>query len=161
MELIDIVDEQNNVCGTSNVADAHEKKLRHRVVGVFVFDSDNQLYLQKDGKYGKRDLSVGGHVHLGESYADAAVRETEEELGLSIPLSHVTTFLPENARMNHFWSIYTATAPDAWVFQPTEEVSALERMSIPDIKKMIELDSGSFTYGFLNTLNELVHIRKL
>ena len=62
-EIVDIVDEKNNITGSADVATAHDKKLMHRVVGVFVFDKNGNLYLQKGNKYGKLDLSVGGHVH--------------------------------------------------------------------------------------------------
>lgn len=36
-ELVDIVDEQNNIVGVSDVATAHEQRLRHRVAGFVVF----------------------------------------------------------------------------------------------------------------------------
>ena len=160
-ELIDIVDEQNVVCGSADAATAHEQKLRHRVVGVFLFDSLQRLYLQKGGKYGKLDLSVGGHVHRGESYNDAARREMQEELDIDVPLQHVVTFLPEHARMNHFWAIYTATVPDDWIFLPTPEVSAIEKMDIRTIKELLAQDSEAFTHGFVNTFQELVRLRGL
>jgi hypothetical protein len=35
-EIVDIVDENNNVTGTSDVDTAHKKQLNHRVVGIFL-----------------------------------------------------------------------------------------------------------------------------
>lgn len=100
-EIVDIVDEKNNVVGSADVATVHDKKLMHRVVGVFVFDASGNLYLQKGNKFGKLDISVGGHVQKGETYEDAAHREMFEELGLAALLSHVSTFLPIETRFNH------------------------------------------------------------
>lgn len=155
-ELIDIVDKQNNVVGTSDVDTAHDQKLMHRVAGVFVFDVEGNLYLQSGGKYGKLDLSVGGHVQSEESYNDAARREMFEEIGLDSILTHISTFLPKNAKMNHFWAIYTATTPQGWIFIETEEVKSLEKMSIEKITSLIKSDPDTFTHGFHNAMREFL-----
>lgn len=153
-ELIDIVDEHNNVVGTSDINTAHDQKLIHRVAGVFVFDVDGRLYLQSGGKYGKLDLSVGGHVQSEESYNDAAQREMLEEIGLDSAITHISTFLPKKAKMNHFWAIYKATTPQGWIFSETEEVKSLEKMSIEKITSLMESDPDSFTHGFHNAMRE-------
>jgi len=161
IELIDIINKENNVIGTTDVDTAHEKKTMHRVVGVFLFDINGNLYLQKNIQNGKFDLSVGGHVKKGESYEDAVQREMAEELNLKVSLSHVSTFLPKNARLNHFWSIYTAIAPPEWHFEETEEVKLLEKMSMKKIIALLKSNSDSFTYGFINTMEELIKLKKI
>ncbi len=155
IELIDIVDKNNKVIGSTDVETAHEQKLIHRVVGVFVFDADGDLYLQKGNKYGKLDLSVGGHVQKGESYEVAAERETLEELGLKASLQHISTFFPRDARLNHHWAIYTTTAPLGWKFTETEEVRSLEKMDMEKVRDLIESNPEAFTQGFINTVKEL------
>jgi isopentenyldiphosphate isomerase len=160
-EQIDIVDENNNVIGTTDAATAHEKKLMHRIVGVFVFDTDGSLYVQTGNKYGKYDLAVGGHVGKGESYDSAAQREMLEEIGLNVPIKPLSTFLPENARLNHFWAIYEATAPTGWEFIETEEVKALEKMKVSDIVVAMDTDPEKFTHGFVNAMREFVRIKKI
>jgi isopentenyldiphosphate isomerase len=160
-ELVDIVNESNEVIGSIDVESAHNQKLMHRVAGVFVFDVDGNLYLQKGNKYGKLDLSVGGHVHQGESYEIAAQREMREELGLEVPIKHISTFLPSNARLNHFWAIYTAIAPTGWVFKETEEVASLQKMDLKEIVSMVKFDPDMFTHGFINTLKEFVRVKNL
>lgn len=62
--------------------------LVHRSVHVMVVGG-GKLLLQKrsarkDTQPGKWDTSVGGHVGYGQSYAEAAAREAEEELGLRL-----------------------------------------------------------------------------
>lgn len=158
-EQIDIVDENNNVIGTTDAATAHEKKLMHRIVGIFVFDADGDLYVQTGNKYGKHDLAVGGHVGKGESYDDAARREMLEEIGLETPINHISTFLPENARLNHFWAIYEATAPVGWKFTETEEVKSLEKMKVQNIVASMEADPEKFTHGFVNAMREFVRVK--
>lgn len=89
-ELLDIVDAAGNPTGEQREkAEIHRLGLPHRDVHVWVTDGQNVLQQQRalDKKImpGAWDIAVGGHVGAGESYLDAAVRETEEELGLRLP----------------------------------------------------------------------------
>jgi isopentenyldiphosphate isomerase len=160
-EIVDIVDENNVVVGSLDVDSAHAQKLIHRVVGVFVFDTNGNLFLQKGNKYEKYDLSVGGHVQKGETYENAARREMLEEIGLSTPLRHIATFLPSETKLNHYWAIFTTTAPDSWEFKPTEEVSSLERMSMEKVQEMIQMNPDVCTHGLLNTMKEFIRIKQI
>jgi len=87
-ELLDVVDADDRVVGAMERRDIHRKRLFHRSVHVFVFDSAGRLYLQrrslaKEEHPGKWDSSASGHVENGESYEAAAARELDEEIGLS------------------------------------------------------------------------------
>lgn len=65
-------------------------ELVHRAAHVLVIHPvEGTLLLQKrsplkDTCPGKWDTSVGGHVGFGQSYLEAALRETAEELGLTV-----------------------------------------------------------------------------
>jgi isopentenyl-diphosphate delta-isomerase type 1 len=89
MEYFEIVDINGNIIGKASRKQCHNNpKLLHRVSHVLVFNSQNMLYLQKrsihkDIQPGKWDTSVGGHLNLGESYEKAAIRELNEELGIT------------------------------------------------------------------------------
>ena len=89
LEALDIVD----ACGepTGQIFDkqtVHEQGLRHRDVHVWITNGRDLLQQQrhqdKSIMPGAWDISVGGHVGAGESYVDAAIRESREELGLTI-----------------------------------------------------------------------------
>ena len=70
----------------------------HPVIHIHIIDRQGRLYLQKrsirkDIQPGKWDTAVGGHIDLGESVAQALVREVHEELGIGLetpptPLAH-------------------------------------------------------------------------
>ena len=160
-EIVDIVDNDNNIIGSASVLEAHNKRLLHRAVGIFVFDIDGSLYIQTGNKYNRLDLSVGGHVQQGETYESAAKREMLEEIGLDVPMQPVTTFLPTDARLGHYWRLYTATAPKEWKFSATEEVSALSKMDMNVIKNDMKLNPESFTHGFMNVMTEMLRVRNL
>jgi isopentenyl-diphosphate delta-isomerase type 1 len=87
-EILEIVDEDDNVIGLATRAEIHGKGLIHRAVHIFVFNSAGEIYVQrrsatKDKFPGVLDSSAAGHVDPGESYEWAAVRELQEELGLT------------------------------------------------------------------------------
>jgi len=90
-ELLDVVDEQDRVVRRAERREVHRLGLMHRAVHVFLVDGQDRLYLQrrswsKDQLPGVWDSSASGHVDSGESYAEAARRELEEELGIAVPL---------------------------------------------------------------------------
>ena len=87
--LVPEVDDQGNIIGSMTRREAHSGSKRlHPVVHLHVFNNQGDLYLQKrpdwkDIQPGKWDTSVGGHVDLGESVAQALQREVHEELGIT------------------------------------------------------------------------------
>ena len=87
-ELFDVVDEKDNVIGKATRGEVHENpRLIHRSVGVAVFNSKGELFLQKRTATKDTDpllwtISCSGHVGLGDSYEETAVRELAEELGI-------------------------------------------------------------------------------
>lgn len=89
-ELLDIVNEYGEPTGEVRSKKAiHEQGLPHRDVHVWLTNGHDLLQqrrnLDKSIMPGEWDISVGGHVGAGESYLEAAVRETSEELGLELP----------------------------------------------------------------------------
>jgi len=87
-ELLDIVNEWGEPTG--RIVDKrtiHVQGLRHRDVHVWITNGRDMLQQQRNSDKSIMpdtwDISVGGHVSAGESYLDAAIRETHEELGLT------------------------------------------------------------------------------
>ncbi|MFJ8231129.1 NUDIX domain-containing protein [Streptomyces sp. NPDC094448] len=87
-ELIDIVDEADRVTGRATRGEAYARGLRHRVAFVLVRNADDRIFVHRRTA-AKRvfpslyDMFVGGVVGAGETYDAAALREAEEELGVS------------------------------------------------------------------------------
>ncbi|MFF8846149.1 NUDIX hydrolase [Streptomyces sp. NPDC015127] len=103
-EILDIVDEQDRVIGQAPRGEAYARGLRHRCVFVLARDAEGRVFVHRRTATklvfpSLYDMFVGGVVGAGESYDDAALREAEEELGVSglprpVPLF---TFLYEGA----------------------------------------------------------------
>jgi isopentenyl-diphosphate Delta-isomerase len=89
-EMFDLVDAFG--FPTGEVADrdtVHAEGLLHRDMHVWITNGEDMLQQQrsweKDIMPGEWDISVAGHIGAGESYRDAAGRETFEELGVELP----------------------------------------------------------------------------
>ena len=89
-ERVDILDEQGNPTGASCLkSEAHRKGLLHPTIHVWLYTKDGRVLLQQRGKHKDThpllwDVSVAGHVSSGEDIEWAAVREVQEEVGLTI-----------------------------------------------------------------------------
>lgn len=95
-EMIDVLDEfGNNLGKTVSRKKIHVEGIWHRAVHVYIVDSKNRVLLQlrvpSCPAYGNMwHLSSGGHVESGQSLIESAIRETEEELGLTLSKSDFT-----------------------------------------------------------------------
>ena len=97
-ERVDLVNEKDEVVGTTTVGECLTKGLLHRAVAVLVIRSSGKFLLQRRSKNdrwhpGLWTISSTGHVKEGEAYDAAARREVREELGLSPRLKKVGKYL--------------------------------------------------------------------
>ncbi len=89
-ELIDILDSEGNATGkTAMKSEAHQMGWFHETVHIWFYTSDGRVLLQQRGKEKDThpllwDVSVAGHIGAGETIELSALREVEEEIGLSI-----------------------------------------------------------------------------
>lgn len=89
MEWVDIVNEDNEVIAQANRAQMRAQCLRHRATYIVVHDGMGKILVQrrtesKDFMPGMLDATAGGVVQADEGMLEAARREAEEELGLSL-----------------------------------------------------------------------------
>jgi isopentenyldiphosphate isomerase len=88
-ELVEHVDPDGTVIDVVLRSRMRRENLRHRSVAIVVTNTRGELLIHrraddKDVFPGWWDLAAGGVVGVGETYADAAVRELGEELGVSV-----------------------------------------------------------------------------
>lgn len=88
-EILNIVDENDNILGTEDRIVIHEKGLLHREVHVYFVTPNNEIIFQhrakdKDTFPDLLDATVGGHVEIGDSYEETAIKEAFEETGIRI-----------------------------------------------------------------------------
>jgi isopentenyldiphosphate isomerase len=126
-ELLDVVDEDDNVIAVETRGEIHARGLMHRAVHILLFNSKDELFLQKrsmskDEQPGKWDSSAAGHVDSGEAYLDCARREITEELGIVAQQSMEMLFKlpPSVLTSNEHCMVYRYTFDGPMVLQAEE-----------------------------------------
>lgn len=161
-ELLDRVDENDKVIGTTTKDEAHKLGYAHRVAAIFVFDNNRRLLVQLRKKDGLFDHSVGGHITAGETYDQAAVRELQEELGLVVPLEKVGIFYADERvpsrelQVVHYFGLYEITLGDELLKKmvlSADEVIKMIPMTIEEIVHSMMNEPMKWTTGFKCTLN--------
>ncbi|MFF3997593.1 NUDIX domain-containing protein [Streptomyces cyaneofuscatus] len=128
-EILDIVDENDEVIGQAPRGEATARGLRHRCVFIEARDADGRLFVHRRTATklvfpSHYDMFVGGVVGAGESYDEAALREAEEELGVSgLPAPEpLFRFLYTDAE-HSWWSAVYQVRCELPVAPQTEEVA--------------------------------------
>lgn len=159
-EIFPLVDEAGNVTGQAPRSVCHNgTKLLHPVIHLHLFNSAGQLFLQKrantkDIQPGKWDSSVGGHIDLGETPEQAALREAREELGVAgIKLSYITKHIIETEVEKELTYCFFAVYDGVYSFDK-KEVSDGRFWSIEEIESSLGKDifTPNFELDFMTFL---------
>ncbi|MFJ8938194.1 NUDIX hydrolase [Streptomyces sp. NPDC102365] len=129
-EILDVVDEHDEVVGRARRGDVYARGLRHRCAFIQVTDAQGRLFVHRRTSTklvfpSLYDLFVGGVVGAGESYDEAALREAEEELGVSglARPSFLFKFLYDDGAGKSWWSAVYEVRCEVPVRPQAEEVA--------------------------------------
>jgi len=98
MEQVILVDKQDNKIGLLEKLDAHKKGLLHRAVSVFIFNSKQEMLIQRRAltKYHSPGLwsnTACTHPKDKEKVNSAASRRLIEEMGISAKINFAFKFI--------------------------------------------------------------------
>ncbi|CAM5566036.1 putative Nudix hydrolase [Streptomyces spiroverticillatus] len=129
-EILDVVDEHDDVVGQAPRGEVYARGLRHRCTFIRVRDAEGRIFVHRRTPTklvypSLYDMFVGGVVGAGESYDAAALREAQEELGVSgLPQPEfLTKFLYEGADGQSWWSAVYEVRCEVPVDPQVEEVA--------------------------------------
>ena len=158
-ELFDVVDEEDQVVRQEKRRDVHANGWLHRAIHVFVFNKAGELFLQKrshlkDAHPNAWDSSASGHLDAGEDYESAAVREIEEELGITAQVpKYLATLPPSEATGWEHLKLYRAEAPKR-LHYPSSEIETGSFFSLELIENWIDQRPEDFATGFIECFFE-------
>ncbi|MBC2903368.1 NUDIX domain-containing protein [Streptomyces cupreus] len=140
-EILDIVDENDQVIGEAPRGRVYAEGLRHRCVFIQARDADGRLFVHRRTPTklvfpSLYDMFVGGVVGAGESYEEAALREAEEELGVSgLPEpGFLFKFLYEDGAGHSWWSAVYEVRCELPVSPQVEEVAWHAFLPEPEVE---------------------------
>ncbi|HUH26437.1 MAG TPA: isopentenyl-diphosphate Delta-isomerase [Flavobacterium sp.] len=156
-EYVILVNEQDESIGLMEKIEAHEKALLHRAFSVFILNDKNQLMLQQRAahKYHSPLLWANtccSHQRDGESNTAAGIRRLQEEMGFSVPLKELFSFIYKapfdngltEHELDHVMVGYFNEEP----LINQEEVAAWKWMGIEEIKNDMEAHPEVYTEWF-------------
>jgi isopentenyldiphosphate isomerase len=160
-ELLEIVNEHGDMIGSSPRSVVHgDPSLIHRVVHVLVFNTEDDLLLQKrsytkDVAPGRWDTSVGGHVGFGENVIISSKREMEEELGIvGYEPEYLYSYIHSNSYETELVMSYRCIYEGKINFN-REEIDEVRFWSFDDIRDALgkKILSDNFEHEFQTYLN--------
>lgn len=149
MELIDIVDENGKFTGqVMDKEEAHDKNLLHNEVAVFIINDNKQVLLQKrsaNKRFNPNKWALcAGHVDTGESLESAALRELNEEVGISFSINDLKPFAEReftigdsNSHITYFYYVKSILNEKDFVIQK-EELSEVKWFDLDKVIDMIK-----------------------
>lgn len=157
MENVILVNEKDEIIGEMEKMEAHYKGLLHRAFSVFIFNDKNEMLLQKraSSKYHSGGLwsnTCCSHPRMGETEVAAGERRLEEELGFSVKLTNVFSFIYKAELDNQLTEheldhVLVGDYNKAPVPNP-EEVEDWKYVSISWLEMDLKANPGAYTVWF-------------
>lgn len=165
-ELVILVDKNDNQIGVMPKMEAHEKAVLHRAFSVFIFNRNGDLMLQQRAahKYHSPLLWTNtccSHQRNGETNTEAGERRLQEEMGFTVVLNEVFSFIYrapfDNGLTEHELDHVLIGYFDGEPNINKEEVEDYKWMSLEDVKADIENNATLYTEWFKIIFRESYH----
>ena len=156
-EQVILVNENDEQIGLMAKLEAHEKAVLHRAFSVFIFNTKNELMLQKRAahKYHSPNLWTNtccSHQRDGETNIEAGTRRLQDEMGFVADLEESISFIYKapfdngltEHEFDHVMIGYHNDEPKI----NFEEVSDWKWMSLEDVKVDIAVHPELYTEWF-------------
>ena len=153
-----LVDKSGNQIGLMPKLEAHQKGILHRAFSIFLFNSKNQILLQKRSliKYHSAGLWTNtccSHPRDGEDIIDAGKRRLYEEMGIKTELKKEFEFtynaVLENGLTEHEFDHVLIGNFNGNPILNKDEVEDWKWMSLEEIEKDINENQEDYTVWFV------------
>ncbi|MBM3997587.1 MAG: NUDIX domain-containing protein [Planctomycetes bacterium] len=140
-ELVDLIDDAGNTVGVVTRREMRAKRLPHRCTYVLVFNTRGDLFIHlrtatKDVNPSHWDVTIGGVLAAGESFASGVKREIREELGIEADAAELFPFEHSDPNTLVRAIAYRLVHDGPFRLQP-EEIVRGEFVPIDDVLKRV------------------------
>lgn len=164
MESVILVDKNDNQIGVEEKIKAHKEAKLHRAISIFIFNSKNELMLQKRNKNkyhcgGLWTNTVCSHPKPNESLEEAVHRRLKEEMGFDCEMKEVFSFIytvkfDNGLTENEFDHVFIGKYDKNPVLNK-EEAEDFKWISLNDLKIEIEKSPEKYTYWMKQILDRV------
>lgn len=135
MELIEVIDDNGNFTGeVVDIKELHDRNLLHYEIVVFIVNDNKEVLLQKrstNKRFNANKWAVlAGHVDAYESLEEAALREIQEELGVSVERPKLIPLGKHN--LTYYYFVKSNLKEEDFVLQK-EELSEVKWIPIEEV----------------------------
>lgn len=169
IEYIIEVDKDDKEIGPVEKMKAHYNGVLHRAFSIFVFNSNNQMLLQKRhrGKYHSGGLWTNtccSHPRYGEKLKDAIYRRLKEEMGFTCELSEILSLsykvsFENNLTENEYDHVFIGTF-DGEIVPNETEVETYQWVDIAEVKLGIINNPELYTFWFKCLFDKVIEFRE-
>ena len=154
MEVLSIYDDLGNLTDKTIIRGSKIKLADNEHIAVaviFIENSEGKFLIQKTSvAKGKEFSTTGGHVLAGETPIDAIIRETKEEIGLTLNKNEIIDlgYLLYDVPIRFIFYVKKNVNLNELTIQE-EEVDFVTYMSIEEITNIIERGEITKSHGIL------------
>lgn len=152
-DLIDVVDGENRVVGTSPRGSVLAAGSSFRTVHVLVVDEGGRVLLRELARTRTRHpglwgSSVAAYLHHEETYAEGASRRLGEELGLELPLADQGVVRMQDERSSKFVGLFLGAYDSSPIRVDRRAFAAVRWWDVPELESSVHDDPSAFTPTF-------------
>jgi isopentenyl-diphosphate delta-isomerase len=160
-----LVNEKDEVLGTMEKLRAHEEGVLHRAFSVIIFNSKGEMLIHQRAidKYhcgGLWTNACCSHPRLNESPKEGAERRLNEEMGFSVPVEYIGSFIYkidfENGLTEHEFDHMFCGRFDGTPEHNQAEVEKWKYVSVEKLLKDLEEQPESYTFWFRDILKNRI-----
>lgn len=174
-EYIDILNEKNESTGKTCLKSfAHKNGIYHASIHVWIFNENKNVLIQKrasnkDTYPNLWDISVAGHISAGEEPLISALREIEEEIGISVSKEQLHFIGNSKKSVHHHQNLIDNELHHIYLCQlefdidsikiQEEEVAAVASIKLNELIEKVTLKNNDFvprTNNYYNLVFEKI-----
>ncbi|HMI09452.1 MAG TPA: NUDIX domain-containing protein [Candidatus Saccharimonadales bacterium] len=162
-ERLTLVDENDQLIRVGDRKEAWANGYYTRNIRVVLRDQNGRFLSQKrsmkkDTFAGMWTVAASGHVDEGETWVEAALRETREEIGISASLKLVGDFIFKNdegdKKIRQIIHVYEGIIDGSTQFDLEEdEVEDIKWYELDELKSLMQEIPDKFTPSFRETIS--------
>lgn len=146
------VDKNDNVISLRPKDDFYTGKYIHRSSHLILFNSKNEILIQKRAPTKKwypnlYTYSTSGTVK-NESYEDCIKREMKEEIGISIPIKYLFKYPCFDKLDKAFRAVFVGKSDDK-INPDNREMTEIGWISVNELRKDIKENPNKYTFPFV------------